>query len=416
MKLRIRLSAHSIAVFLLAILCVCFLSPAVMRTVGNAGFFGIAFLYLMIEINALANSDRTERNTMLLCVVYIGILFLYKFLGLSTASVSYHYNIVRFFLTFLCIVPIYKRLSRRQIHFLLFVCLGTLFITMAQNYLLKMSWGYRYSIQLYIREGEKTVINTQYTSAIMLISGAMFCAFLNGKTFARRIISLALAILCAYFNLVVTQRGIILFLSIFMYPALLLFNSKRDTKQVVNLTIITLLLLLLVSEYQTVLRGVASLIGSARLTSRIESMILVIERGSIEGTGGGSLAARLRLTGNSIRTFWGSFSNFLMGVGLRTDSNDLVGNHSQFFDEFARFGVLGGLLSSVTILRMLKATHVIAMTGRSEVLKNQLSVLLVIIVLRAFIGTIMDPSIGAALFITIPLTFRLIYDEGGIKP
>lgn len=409
----VRINRTGLAVFLMAALCVCFLSPSVRRFIGDTAIMCIAAVYLLLMLTPLLNCERRERNTILLILLYLAILFLNKLLGRSTASVSQHMTVTEYFLCYILILPVYKQLSRKQIIFLLIVILGTMTVTMVQNYQLKLLWGYRYSIQLYKTSGVRAIIDTQYTGAILFASGALFCAFLQaGGAVRRRLLFLALTVFFVAFNLIVTQRGIILVLSIALYPLLILFNRDVRSKGYTLLLLVLAALLVFVAfEYETVLTWIGEITGSARLARRLDSITALIGAGGAEGLSGGSLAARLRLTGGSIDTFWSSASNMLFGVGLRLDSNELVGNHSQFFDEFARFGVFGGLLSLVLMLRMLKSGAAISGVSHKTTWARQLAVIMMIAFVRSLVGTIMDEAIGVCLYIMIPLLFRLLQKE-----
>ena len=115
--------------------------------------------------------------------------------------------------------------------------------------------------------------------------------------------------------------------------------------------------------------------------------------------------------GVSVKTFFGSFSHFFLGVGHRISDNTLVGNHSQFVDEFARFGLFGGLLSTFTIIRLLKEIRIMADLKPNSVARRHITVLLLVVVMRIFIGSVFDSSVGIVLFVLVPLVFRTIQIE-----
>ena len=408
MSLKIRISRDGTAVFLLCLLCVCLLSPYVARTVGDIPIFLLTFLYLLLEINGLLRCDRAERNTMLLVSLYIAVLFIYKEAGLSTASISYHYGIVKFFIPFFCFAPLYRRLTRKQSRLLLLVLLATVLVTTLQNFELKNVWKSMFSQQLYRTRGVKAIVTTQYTSAILFLTGILFCVFLRAKRPFLRMLALAGVIFCLTFNIRVTQRGIVLILTVFMLPLLALYNGRVIKRRVVATILVILLILLVIADYRQILGWLAQVINSDRLTNRINSIIRLVEAGGLEEAGGGSLTARLRLILVSIETFFSSIPRFLFGVGLKTDSNELVGNHGQLFDEFARFGFIGGLLSLLVTLRLLKMSRSAAGTAKGTVLNGQITIIFLVFILRDAVGMIYDPAIGAVMFIGLPLVFRLL--------
>ena len=401
-----------LSVLLLAIMCVFMLSPTVERTGGDAVFFLMAILFLFLEINGFFRCSTHEKVTIGLILIYIAILFLYKTLGFSTTSVAYHLGIVKFYLTYIFLILIHKKLTRKQIFFLLLVALAAMLLTMFQNYRLKQSWGSHYSIQLYKTSGVKAIIDTQYIAAILFLSGALFCAFLHTHHSLLRYAYLLLVLICIGFNLIVTQRGIMLILSVIMFPLLLLFNSRERSPQKYILTFsMVLIVLFCLVEYRLVFSLIGNLTGSERIMKRMDSIASLIDAGGLDGADSGSLVARIRLTGVSIQTLFSSIPRFFFGVGHQIDNYDLVGNHSHFIDEFARFGIIGGLLSITVVINMLLSLKKLLHIPRNKVLHAQFLVILAVFILRGLVGGIADKSIGTVLFILLPLMFRLLLDR-----
>lgn len=412
MKIKIRFTKDDISVFFLALLCVCLLSPSVAKTVGGVVILLIAAICLLTEINYYNSCSGFEKNTLLLVVLYLLMILAYRFIGISTASLSHHMITIRFFLPFICMLPLYRRLTKRQCCFLLWVVLLTMAATIAWNFHLKNIWGYRYTYQLSSRAGVRGVINTQYTTAIMLASGALFSVFLRPGRRTVRYASLFGVILCMYFNIVVTQRAITFLLSIIMFVLLYLVNNKNNsTRRVIGGVCVILLSILFILEYDTILTWVANFVSSTRLRSRILSIIRLLQAENLEAAGGSSLTARLRLMSVSLRTFLGSFSHFFIGAGHRIDTNSVIGNHSQLIDEFARYGFFGGLLSSVMCFRLLREIKIMSGVYPSALLWRHLNVIVVIAVLRTLVGTIFDAAIGVVIFVMIPLQYRLLQSK-----
>ena len=414
MNIKIVLSRENIILFFLALLCVCLLSPLVMKTIGSMAVLLIAALCLLSEIRLLARCKVCERNTIILIVLYLAVFLLYYVLGISVSSSAQNVTRILFFLPFVCLVPFFSHLNKRQMRFLLTVSLVVMAFTMIWNYYLKIQWGYRYSYQLSSISGIRGIVNTQYTSAIMLLSGGLFCSFLHARTIAQKYLSLAGVALCMLFNILVTQRTIAFLLSILMYILLILANSpKRSPRRIVISILSIAILFYIMLDYDTILSWLANITGSTRFQTRIDSLTQLFQTQSMETLESGSLRTRIRLAGVSINTFFQSFSNFFLGVGHRTDSNLLVGNHSQLVDEFARFGIFGGVLSSAVVYRMLRDIRIKSNIKLKTILWQQFGVILFVAFLRMCVGTLFDPSIGAVLFIILPILFQLIETNEG---
>ena len=78
--------------------------------------------------------------------------------------------------------------------------------------------------------------------------------------------------------------------------------------------------------------------------------------------------------------------------------------------EFARYGVFGGLLSNGITVSTLYTIMKYVSLPRESVLFKQMLVIFLFFIIRGFVGTLYAPSIGATMFIILPLLFRLVYE------
>lgn len=397
------LKLTDIPVLLLAVLCICCLSLQVRRVLGTTVILAIWGLYYLLEGYDLLHCKLHENLMLVLVTVYVFLCLLYRYIGLSDENTGIT-SIFLSFLPYYAIIPIYKKLDRKQGMFIILVCLATVLVTMWQNYKI-WSWNGVIPIHMYL-EGYLEVINTQYSSAIMLLAGIMFCLFLHQKGFVRYI-SLGVALICILFNTLIMQRGIAFLLTMLMITLLLLYNTSRDRRIMTRYILLMCLIVFVLLFYRFVLGAIASISGSQRLASRLQSIITLFDASDISEAKGGSLTARLQLIGVSIKTFFESLPNFLFGVGDKVD-NFQVGNHAQFFDEFARYGLLGGLLSNYLPFGMMKTAIRFVSLPKNSTLYRQIIVIFFIYMLRCLVGGIFAPSIGAVMFIMLPIAFGLL--------
>ena len=131
---------------------------------------------------------------------------------LSARSVPFFAALV-FGLVIAFVLPLLGTLRPREVYYLLAVAIVSMLLSMAYNVHLKGVYGSLFSMRAFRDESLKGIINTQYTTSIMLVSGAFLVAVLHARTFFRRMLFLALLAACVYFNMTVGQRGIIFFLS-----------------------------------------------------------------------------------------------------------------------------------------------------------------------------------------------------------
>ena len=180
LRVRIPVGIINLKTLLLAAICVFLLSPVAQRAVGTVGFVAITGLFLILHINDILRCGRYEKNTMILIALYIGILLLYTFLGISDTGGGQTASVL-FLLIYFIIVPVHRRLDRRQCIFILAVCLFAVLVTLVQNYALYIRMGLRFTQRWYHMSGILEVVNTQYNNAIMLLAGVLFSLFLLKK-------------------------------------------------------------------------------------------------------------------------------------------------------------------------------------------------------------------------------------------
>ena len=274
--------------------------------------------------------------------------------------------------------------------------------------------GHRITQQWYRTEGVLEVVNTQYISATALFSGVLFSVFLYSKNLTYRCVCLALAALTFIFNTTITQRAASMLISLVMFLILYLCNGKTIFSRGVRNIMLVLSIILFLIGYKYILGFLAEYISSERLMARIDSLILLMETQDVSQIDGGSLSGRIRLTMVSINTFFRSPSNFFFGVGDKAN-NLLVGNHCYFFDEFAKFGLFGGILSCSIIVGMILTAISISSVKKSEVLFRLIIAMYLIVVFRALTGGLWAPSMGIMINIFIPLAFKLMKYEGESK-
>ena len=87
---------------------------------------------------------------------------------------------------------------------------------------------------------------------------------------------------------------------------------------------------------------------------------------------------------------------------------DIIGNHSQIVDEFAKYGLIGGLLMLYMIWLYFKHIAKSVKTVISNPLFRQLLIIFFIIFIRACIGGIFEPVVGVQLFLVIPFIFEIL--------
>lgn len=398
------------SLFLLGVLMFTFLTPKVDRTLGDLVILPLAGLYLATQWKAFKNVSLRNLCTIGLVGGYIAMVLGYRFLGSSDISLTVFCAILKFHLCFVFILPFLGTLRTKEVYYLLGVAIVSMLLSMAYNVHLKGVYGSLYSMRAMREDSIQGIINTQYTTSIMLASGAFLVAVLHARTFRRRMLFLALLAACVYFNMTVGQRGIIFFLSFLLYGLIIVFNKPIDKSRFLRFFALVVLGLALLSKADSILGWLAANVSSQRLQVRIEAAQDMLSHKTVSAYGG-SFSRRVELVQKSWDTFRASPQNFLLGVGDIRRHNMLVGNHSHFADELARYGLLGALLSFWLLFRELRFVRSVAAPIPGSPLDRQLGCIFFVLLLRCVIGTIVEMTNAVQLFFTIPLLFRLIQHE-----
>lgn len=398
------------SLFLLGFLMFVFLTPVADKTLGDTVILPLVGLYLATQWKAFKNVSPANLFTLGLAGAYIAMILAYRVLGFSDATMSAYFTTLKFHLCFAFVLPLLGTLRTKEVYYLLAMGIVSMLLSMAYNVHLHGIYGSMFSMRALRDENVKGIINTQYTTAIMLVSGAFLVAVLHARTFRRRMLFLALLAACIYFNMTVGQRGIIFFLSFLLYGLIIVFNKPIDKSRFLWFFALVVLGLALLAKADSILGWLASNVSSYRLQIRIEDVQGMLSQKTVVAYGS-SFGRRVELVQTSWETFLSSAQNFLVGVGDIRNHNRLVGNHGLLADELARYGLFGGLLSFWLLFRQLRVVWSFAAPAPRSPLQRQLGCIFFVLFLRCIIGSIMEMTNGVNLFFIIPLLFRMVQDE-----
>ena len=346
------------------------------------------------------------------CVaLYILLELVYKFTGISSAGIGYYFATIKFLFIFLAMACVGPLLNKRQQLFLLLLSIAGMIGNMASNVIIYSGMNPSAYVVYYLRGGQSTnAADTAFSTAVMLLMGAFFLIFLHANNKWLKIGSMAGVIYCLYFLIFISQRGTTFFLGIMMLLVILTFqvSSRRLLFVLVILSVFVFWLAL--GGIVPLLTWLSTLLKSERIDFKIDYIIRFFQTGSIEEAGG-SLTGRFDLIMTSVHTFLGSMRSFFLGVGDHRDSTYLVGNHSQFVDTFARYGILGGVVFIRLLSQMRNTIIKISAVFENNSLHRQMIVMYAFFVIRTFLGNTFVGSIGTQLFITVPLMVSLLNNK-----
>ena len=396
-------------VFALSLLIVVQEIPFFHRIAGGYAVF-VPFMVLFV-FSLLRRRISINRTDVLFYVCLIGyyvIAFLYKFIGISSTGIGHDIHSVAYFVFFFSIYSVVN-MDRKQKQFLLWTVLIAMFIVIVLNiYEYRRLGAYYFAIFRNNDDLENShVIPTQYSAALMLMSGMLFICMLHDKSTNRRIGWTILFIICNVFNLLVMQRAITLILSVAMYALIILFNTRHKAYVSFLTVFVTVFLIIAISNYEVVLSYVAQLFRSDRIAEKMNQIVRFFNSGDIQDAGG-SLTARYNLYLRSILTWLKSVRSFFFGAGDHISTNSIIGNHSQFFDVLGQYGIVGGVFLYCAVYRTLKELMRQLPIPLKSPIYYQSAVICLIFVVRGFLGDILMEYVAVRMFIIFPIFLSLI--------
>lgn len=216
---------------------------------------------------------------------------------------------------------------------------------------------------------------------------------------------LLLAILSAYYFLVLNPRGtvVILFVLTCTLFVIVKWNQGNVFKTVVGIVFWLIIILFLFEPVLSILENIFSY--SEVISTRLNDVTGVLSGQDIKDEG--SLYARFMLGKASLNTWVGGFVNFLFGIGDHASDGDVyslinsgVGKHSQILDTLARFGCVGLLF----MINIFKSTYRFLFSNINDMLaKSNLSVVFAFYIIMGVLNNIFycDNLIVVVLFMSL---------------
>lgn len=221
----------------------------------------------------------------------------------------------------------------------------------------------------------------------------------------------------AYYFFVLNSRGIAFFLFLIILTGFL-FSPKRSFNNInplyLNITVLSLILFfyLLFNPFIDALSVVFA--GNERMLTKFNNITDFTQSPNMHNDG--SLESRIQLTQVSLHTWIGSLTNFFFGKGEQIiDDNSMqglinagVGEHSQFFDYLARYGLLGGII----LYKAVKNTFSFVLRrARNTKMYNRIFVILFVFILYSFMNNSLIGNILFVVFLVLPLVVDIIENK-----
>ena len=411
-RLNNRGRAGWISVCLMALLIVMINIPIIPKAMGGSP---ILFPVMLLAVGSLFGEGKLlikEKSALFLiglCIAF-GVQILYKLSGISTAGIGVFSNPASFFFLAFMMDFVVLRADQKQRKFLFWTVIGSILLTLAVNTFMYLRLGFYYFER--VSESDHLVtnaVNTQFTTALMIMGGICLIIMLHINK-ERRLPWLALFIIITLFNVLVCQRAIALILSAVMYSLILALNSKSKGFVIFLIILMGLACIVAYLNYGAVITWLTEHIGSERIGVKLAQIRKALDSGEISENNG-SLGARAHLYMTSVQTWLQSFRSFFLGVGDHRNNNLVIGNHSEFIDLLAKFGVIIASLFYTLVFITLNWIRSSVVEKRDSIIYKQVMVILGIFLFRGLIGFVLFGSIAVQLFVFLPLAFSVLKEK-----
>lgn len=318
---------------------------------------GLWIAFFLITIGYLSNSNTRLKQIGLLGIAFISICAIYKFMGISSASLAYCINPLVYFGPIVALIIIEKCDNEKQIRFLFHFISLTIALNILDSIRIVQSFGYDLVYQqlseMLEEEGE-TNLNlggSLFVTMIVFYVDVMFLAFLQSKKLFEKVLFLLYVAIGFYFIVFISLKAsamILMFLSM-----LLMFIANRGGRNIERKFFLFAFFGATIFVFRdSIINLLISVIDSDRITTRL---IVFASTETINESS--TLMSREGLWLVSLQTWLNSFGNFLFGIGdhnfvdFSSTAASGVGNHADLLDVFARYGIIGAIIfySSIKI-------------------------------------------------------------------
>lgn len=381
-------------------------------------------LYVMIlwiafflwESNKIIRSDN---KLLILGCFYVLDCVVYRLLGVSSASMWYCIHApLLYFAPVLAMIVIDRCDNEQQIRFLFHFLALVIAINIADNIRLTYQIGLKnvtYQLLAGRMEDEGfTGLNlggTGFVNMAVFYAFTMFMAFLRSNKRKEKLLFLIYVGTSVYFITFCSLKASALLLMLLsmalMYVSV---KSKKRMSTIFPVIIIGGGLIFLLRDF--IINFFIDIIGSKRITDRL---IVFTAEADLEDAG--SLMTRSELWLVSIKSWLSGVISFFFGIGdhnwahFMATADSGIGNHSDLFDVFGRYGIIGALI----LYSSIKVYYDFLQKKFGVLFKFEIISFIFLLLAMGFTKKIVIAQQAIIILILFPLALRYLYNQGIIN-
>ncbi len=380
---------------------------------------GLGFCLLALALSQIGNKYYKANKLLVLTLcTYLSLCLIYWALGISSIAPGALALHLFFFICILLLVM----LPRRVVQSGTWVFLAIVFIivfNVVDNIRLCIQHPELYVLVNRDMDPTGATLNigsSKFYNAICFFNMVCFFGFLNSREMKVRIIFLLSVLLSCVFLFAFCLKASVIIFTVFSMVLIFFAKRTKDPRRfLLRILFPVLIAYAVVSIFSDEIIGLlSSLFSSPRLVARLS---LLIDPDSAEAArGAGTLTARENLWLMSIETWVDNIGSFVFGIGDhranwsagQSAADTGIGQHSDFLDSFARYGIIGvSLLISILIMSF---KRLLAIFDKEYSL--QIYMIILVFIMFGFTKVVFQPDIGFLLFIFLPMISKYINARG----
>lgn len=354
---------------------------------------------------------RKHPQMALYVYLYLGVCIFYRIVGISSVPIGIFVFHLSFFFLILVMLLLPQVLSLKQMKWVFWGVVLIVSFNILDNIRLCLTYPELFFLVSRDKDPLGVTLNiggSKFYNAVFFFFTICFFVFLNCKNRKNKYVMLGSVILTSVFILGFCLKAAVLLFTCLSVVLLFFAKKAKNLKKFAFLILIpSLFVFTIVNVFSDlIIEIIANLFSSERLVQRL---ILLIDS---DEASTGTVEARENLWLMSINTWLDDFFNFLFGIGDHRANWDAgqtadetgIGQHSDFFDSLARYGLIGLFLLVSILPRCFK--YILSLFDKE--LKLQLIVIFLLFTLFGFTKGVFQSDIGFVLFVLLPLTTNYV--------
>ena len=362
----------------------------------------ISVLFLMFQLQS--KSVRANGIVILAIGFYVILILGYKFTGVSNSQWGNYMNQLFFFIPFFLMLLIVDGADKKQQKATFYILMIIALINIVDNIYLGILYPYLIDTRLSFEEEELATLNwgssSFYVFSLFFFNVCYF-VFLNTYEKKERVIMfVAICITMVYIIAFCGKGSVVLFMVLSLFFQYYAKKAKNTRSFITVLIAMVVFYFIIIGLFKD---GIINLIIDHSPNERVASRLIGLVDEDNQYGNAYSLQRREELYLLSINTWLANIKSFLIGIGDQRGvgmAESLgIGQHSDFLDNLARYGLLG----AIPMFYFLKKAFGFVLSLFDNKYKLQVLVIIGVFVLCGFTKNVFSPA-QASLFILLPLS------------